>query len=55
MTSDAASSTFPTYTTSWIGNSFGGPDFVQHLVSDLYTAPDGTCYLASDWDEGGHR
>jgi len=45
----------PNYTTSWIGNSFGGPTWVQHWCDDLYVAPDGTCYGATGWDEGGRE
>ena len=43
------------YTTSWLGNSFGGPQWVQSSSDALYTSPDGHCYLAAVWDEGGHE
>jgi len=43
------------YTTSWLGNSYGGPNWVQRYCNDLYTAPDGTCYGATAWDEGGRE
>lgn len=54
---DSAPATFPVpnYTTSWLGNSYGGPDWVQHYVDDLCTTPDGACYLAAPWDEGAHE
>ena len=43
------------YTTSWLGNSYGGPTWVQRYTNDLYTMPDGTCAMATGWDEGGHE
>lgn len=50
----AASST--RYTTSWIGNSFGGGDkWVQIQISGMYVAPDGTIYTNSLWDEAGRE
>ncbi len=50
----AASST--RYTTSWIGNSFGGGDkWVQIQISGMYVAPDGTIYTNSEWDEAGRE
>ena len=34
------------YTTSWLGNSFGGgPDWVQDFAESLCVLPDGTCAL----------
>ena len=52
MTSAASSS----YTTSWIGNSFGGGDkWVQIQISGMYVAPDGTIYTNSEWDEAGRE
>lgn len=45
-----------TYTTSWIGNSFGGGSkWVQIQVSGMYVAPDGTVYTNSPWDEAGRE
>jgi len=45
-----------TYTTSWIGNTFGGGNkWVQIHVSGMYVSPDGTVYLNSPWDEGGRE
>ena len=49
------------YTTSWIGNSFGGysPDpnkILWHIASDVdasYVTPDGKVYTNAGWDEGG--
>ncbi|MCJ8280376.1 MAG: hypothetical protein MJK14_10855, partial [Rivularia sp. ALOHA_DT_140] len=50
----AASST--SYTTSWIGNSFGGGDkWVQIQISGMYVAPDGKIYTNSIWDEAGRE
>ncbi len=50
----AASST--RYTTSWIGNSFGGGDkWVQIQISGMYVATDGTIYTNSEWDEAGRE
>ncbi len=50
----AASST--RYTTSWIGNSFGGGDkWVQIQISGMYVASDGTIYTNSLWDEAGRE
>lgn len=44
------------YTTSWIGNSFGGGDkWVQIQISGMYVAPDGTIYTNSEWDEAGRE
>jgi hypothetical protein len=41
--------------TSWIGNSFGGPDkWVQDYILQMEVASDGTCYTQSIWDEA-HR
>jgi len=51
----ASSFLYPHYTTSWLGNSFGGPTWVQHGTQDLYVLPDGTCYMANYWDEGGRE
>ena len=45
-----------TYTTSWIGNTFGGGNkWVQIQVSSMYVAPDGTVYTNSPWDEGSRE
>jgi hypothetical protein len=45
------------YAVSWLGNSFSGADnkWVQNFFIHMNTAPDGTCYTWSHWDEGGHR
>ena len=44
------------YTTSWIGNSFGGgPEWVQNFAEDLCVLPDGTCVVGSFWDEAGRE
>ncbi|HEU5117708.1 MAG TPA: hypothetical protein VFT74_13855 [Isosphaeraceae bacterium] len=43
------------YQTTWLGNSFGGPTWVQNFIQGLYVTPDGTVYTASDWDEGGQE
>jgi hypothetical protein len=42
------------YITSWIGNSFGNADgrYVGNNVSAMFTAPDGTCYTNTPWEEG---
>lgn len=43
-------------TTSWYGNTFGTPDkWVQMAADAMFTAPDGTCYLNTFWDEGGRE
>ena len=45
-----------TYTTSWIGNTFGGDNkWVQIRVSGMYVTPDGTVYTNSGWDEAGRE
>ncbi|WP_017316818.1 NHL repeat-containing protein [Mastigocladopsis repens] len=45
-----------TYTTSWIGNTFGGGSkWIQIQVSGMYVAPDGTVYTNSGWDEAGRE
>jgi hypothetical protein len=45
------------YTTSWIGNSFGGADdkWVQNDIQDIWVADDGTVYAVSPWDEAGRE
>ncbi|WP_460207180.1 NHL repeat-containing protein [Scytonema sp. NUACC21] len=44
------------YTTSWIGNSFGGGSkWVQIQISSMYVTPDGTVYTNSPWDESGRE
>lgn len=45
------------YTTSWIGNSYGGRDgrWVQDWVQGMAVAPDGTVYTNAFWDEGGRE
>ena len=49
-----------TYSTSWIGNTFGGnpalgqPHKHVSLATDaLFVTPDGTCYANTFWDENG--
>lgn len=43
------------YTTSWVGNTFGGgKNWVQNYMLGLRVDPDGTCYTTSIWDEA-HR
>jgi hypothetical protein len=45
-----------TYTTSWIGNTFGGGDkWIQIQVSSIYVASDGTVFTNSPWDEAGRE
>jgi hypothetical protein len=52
-----------TYSTSWIGNTFGGevapgiPDHkhVQISADDVFVAPDGTVYTDTNWDENGYE
>lgn len=51
----APSFPIPNYTTSWLGNSYGGPVWVQRYADDMFTTPDGTCILATAWDEGGRE
>jgi hypothetical protein len=44
------------YTTSWLGNSFGGgPDWVQNFAESLCVLADGTCVVGSFWDEAGRE
>ncbi len=44
------------YTTTWIGNTFGGgPSWVQNFAEDLSVLPDGTCVVGSFWDEAGRE
>ena len=52
-----------TYTTSWIGNSFGGEvvsslpyhKHVQLSADDVFVARDGTVYTDTGWDENGYE
>ena len=55
--SDASAPSFPiaNYTTSWLGNSYGGPAWVQRYSGDMHVSRDGTCYLITGWDEGGRE
>ena len=49
------------YTTSWIGNTFGGNTTgrdmgMRHVpvdVQDIYVTPDGRVFTNNGWDEGG--
>ena len=44
------------YSTTWVGNSFGGGEkWVQNWIDSMFVAPDGTVYTASIWDEGGRE
>lgn len=44
------------YTTSWVGNSFGGgPEWVQNFAESLQVLADGTLVVGSFWDEAGHE
>lgn len=44
------------YTTSWIGNTFGGgPKWVQNAAESMQVLPDGTLLVGSFWDEGGRE
>ena len=44
------------YTTSWLGNSFGGgADWVQNFAESLCVLADGTCVVGSFWDEAGRE
>jgi hypothetical protein len=44
------------YSTTWIGNTFGGgPKWVQNFAEDLCVLPDGTCVVGSFWDEAGRE
>jgi len=43
-----------TYTTSWLGNTYGRPE--EHIlqdITDLAVTPDGKVVAATVWDEGG--
>jgi len=41
-----------TYTTTWLGNTFGGnPKWVQKDGHSLAVAADGRCYVGATWDE----
>src|ERR1700677_2682189 len=44
-----------TYTTSWIGNSFGFGDgkWMQQDIQSINVTPNGTVYTNSPWDESG--
>jgi hypothetical protein len=49
-----------TYTTSWVGNSFGGDGgpngfgyWVQNGVDEIEVTPDGTVIAGVEWDEAG--
>lgn len=45
------------YTTSWVGNSFGGRGgkHVQLAVDAMAVSSDGTVFTNSAWDEGGRE
>ncbi len=44
------------YTTTWVGNTFGGgSNWVQNAAEDLTVLPDGTCVVGSFWDEAGRE
>jgi hypothetical protein len=59
------------FTSSWIGNTFGGKsdgtgdqwphpedvndDWVQDYIRCMTVAEDGTCYTSSNWDEAGRK
>ena len=45
------------YSVSWVGNSFSGADdkWVQNFFIHMNTAPDGSCFTWSHWDEGGKK
>lgn len=45
------------YRTSWFGNTLPGPinDTVNFNMTGLYTAPDGTCFVTSFFEEQGHH
>jgi len=43
------------YESSWIGNTFAS-DYTEYTSSSadcMWVGPDGTCYVAGHWDEGG--
>lgn len=44
-----------TYTTSWLGNTFGYGDgsWVPYDIRSIYVRPDGTVYSNAPWDEAG--
>ena len=52
---DASETTSLPSQTSWLGNTFGGPDgkWVQNYIDEIEVASDGTVYTASEWDEAG--
>ncbi len=44
------------YTTSWIGNSFGGGEnWVQQDIKGMVVSADGTVYANVEWDEAGRE
>jgi hypothetical protein len=44
------------YTTSWVGNTFGGGrEWVQNGAESLCVRGDGTCAVGSFWDEAGRE
>jgi hypothetical protein len=44
------------YTTSWVGNTFGGgPRWVQNAAESMQVLADGTLIVGSFWDEGGRE
>ncbi|MHB1556365.1 MAG: NHL repeat-containing protein [Isosphaeraceae bacterium] len=44
------------YTTSWVGNTFGGgPRWVQNAAESMQVLSDGTLVVGSFWDEGGRE
>ena len=44
------------YSTTWLGNTFGGgAKWVQQSAEDLTVLPDGTCVVGCFWDEAGRE
>lgn len=41
------------YTTTWMGNSYGGPEWVQKDGMGMGVGPDGACFMPAAWDEDG--
>lgn len=53
--SGASAATPLTYTTSWVGNTYGYGDghWVPYDIRAIYVKPDGTVYSNAPWDEAG--
>ena len=46
----------PSYSNSWVGNTFGTPaKHIPHSIDNVYVTPSGKIATITGWDEGGHN